>query len=207
MNAEKFGTKNMQTLGRRLRALREARQWSLKRLAAASGVSVTAIRNIELGQSNPSLVTIMSLVDCLGASIDQLIAEARSSEVQIKVTRGAHRQSSTAQDITGDLADSVILGAICALPQDAQRPVEIGNQAVFGYVLEGAVQIADETGATQCTFGDAFHLASGADCYLSPAVAKDTASGDMGDASPRVLLVNGPANAHLKSSNSGIQND
>lgn len=202
MNADRFGAKNMQTLGRRLRMLREARQWSLKRLGTASGVSVTAIRNIELGQSNPSLVTIMLLVDCLGASIDQLIAEARSSETQIKVTRSATGQGSVVQNVTGDLADSEILGTIRTMSVDAKRPVELGSRAVFGYVLDGAVQIADETGLTQCATGDAFHFSSGAGCHLTTAVGADT-----GDVSPRVLLVNGPANADPKPSNSGIQND
>jgi len=202
MHADRFGAKNMQTLGRRLRVLREARQWSLKRLGAASGVSVTAIRNIELGQSNPSLVTIMLLVDCLGVSIDQLIAEARSSEIQIKVTRGTRSQGATAQNITGDLAASEILGTIRSMSEDATRPVDLGSRAVFGYVLEGAVQIADKTGVMQCSSGDAFHLASGEDCHLTTAVGAET-----GDVSPRVLLVNGAVNADPKSSNSGMHND
>lgn len=203
MGVEKFDHQNLEALGRQLRSRRKLRKWSLKQLATASGVSVTAIRNIELGHSNPSLVTIMSLIDCLGASIDQLIAEARSSGVQIKVTRAEDGQSAT-QNVTGDLAKAEMSGTICSVSRDAKSPLALGDRAVFGYVLAGAVHVSDGTGTTQCAAGDAFHFASGINGHLKPSAGAN-ASHD--EASPRVFLVNGPASADLKSSKSGIQHD
>ena len=58
-----FGREQLANLGHQIRALRERRRWSLKRLARESGISITAIRKIELGEANPGLLTILAIVD------------------------------------------------------------------------------------------------------------------------------------------------
>ena len=49
----RFGRSELVAVGRRLRLHRVAKGWSLKRLSEVSGVSVAAIRKIELGESQP----------------------------------------------------------------------------------------------------------------------------------------------------------
>ena len=58
-----FGREHLRSLGRRLRELREARSWSLKRLSSESGVSIAAIQKIESGETNPNLLTVLSIAD------------------------------------------------------------------------------------------------------------------------------------------------
>lgn len=183
----------MAALGRRLRALREARQWSLKQLGGASGVSVTAIRNIERGQSNPSLMTIMALVDCLGVSIDQLIADAQSAAVQINVTRHAPAGGAEAvganRDLTGDLDAPAMRAALRDLAAMPEAPGTANGEAVFGYVIDGAVRLDGIHDTPTCGPGDAFHLAAGSDCHLRPADAAE-------EPAPRLLLVSAPVNGN-----------
>lgn len=158
-----FGNEDLRALGQRLRHLREQRQWSLKRLAQESEVSVAAIRKIELGQSNPSLLTILSLVEALGESIDRLIAAARDGDVRISITRasGQARKAAETTDRTRDLTDPAMRCSVVSVPA-GRRLADAGDrEAAFGYVLDGAVSVTGaEDDAERCAAGDAFHVAS-----------------------------------------------
>jgi len=166
-----FGAKDLRALGSRLRHLREQRQWSLKRLAQESGISVGAIRKIELAQSNPSILTILSLVEALGESIDRLVSAAREGEVRITVTRGNARLEKPADtgDRTRDLANPAMRCAIVTLPAGRARKDAGGREMAFGYILDGAVSVAD---ADPCNDGDAFHVSSLSRFPLKSAGAK-----------------------------------
>ncbi len=56
-------------VGMRLRALREARNLSMRALAAASGLSANALSMIERGKTSPSVSTLYKLADALGVPI------------------------------------------------------------------------------------------------------------------------------------------
>ena len=83
-----FSREHLRSLGRRMRTLREARSWSLKRLSAESGVSVPAIQKIEIGETNPNLLTVMAIADVLGESVDRLVAASRKAGQISNVVRG-----------------------------------------------------------------------------------------------------------------------
>ncbi|MEM9684961.1 MAG: XRE family transcriptional regulator [Pseudomonadota bacterium] len=157
-----FGDEDLRVLGQRLRHLREQRQWSLKRLAEESTVSVAAIRKIELGQSNPSLLTILSLSDALGESIDRLVSAARDGEVRVTLTRGASGQS----DRTRDLAEPAMRCSVVELGSRRSAPGHDtpagADENALGYVLEGEVEVDDSGAEDQgtCRPGDAFHVSS-----------------------------------------------
>jgi transcriptional regulator with XRE-family HTH domain len=59
---------------RRLRAERERRGLSVRGLAAAIGISPSALSQIETGRSRPSVTTLYALVSALGLSFDELFA-------------------------------------------------------------------------------------------------------------------------------------
>ncbi len=84
-----FGREHLRSLGRRLRELRGARSWSLKRLSAECGVSVAAIQKIESGDTNPNLLTVLAIADVLGESVDRLVAASRKASQISNVVRGA----------------------------------------------------------------------------------------------------------------------
>ncbi len=83
-----FGEEQMRSLGMRLRELREARSWSLRRLALESEVSTAAIQKIELGETNPSLLTVLALAEALGEPVDRLVAVSLANSVASNFTHG-----------------------------------------------------------------------------------------------------------------------
>src|SRR5574338_29572 len=56
-------------VGERLRELREARNISIRALAARSGLSANALSMIERNKASPSVSTLYKLADALGISI------------------------------------------------------------------------------------------------------------------------------------------
>jgi transcriptional regulator with XRE-family HTH domain len=64
---------------RRLRAERERRGLSLRKLAAEVGISPSALSQIETGRSRPSVSTLYTLVSALGLSLDALFAPGREA--------------------------------------------------------------------------------------------------------------------------------
>lgn len=63
-----------QQLGLRLRRLRQQRNWSLDRLATASGVSKAMLGQIERGESSPTVVTLWRIAGGLGVAFSDLMA-------------------------------------------------------------------------------------------------------------------------------------
>lgn len=61
-------------IGERLRELREARNISMRTLAARSGLSANALSMIERGKASPSVSTLYKLADALGISITTFFA-------------------------------------------------------------------------------------------------------------------------------------
>ena len=65
----------MEQLARQLQKLREDRQLSLRVLAELSGVSASAISQIESSQVSPSIATLEKLCLALGVHIGTLFDE------------------------------------------------------------------------------------------------------------------------------------
>ena len=59
----------LKTLGRNLRARREAKTFSKARLAQVSGVSLRFLNDVELGLANPSVRKLHALAEALDTSI------------------------------------------------------------------------------------------------------------------------------------------
>src|SRR5258708_12626510 len=87
-SGKRFEREHVRILGRRIRALREARKWSLQRLSVNSDVSIAAIQKIESGAANPSLLTVIAIIEALGESVDQLISASRNAHRMLTVVRG-----------------------------------------------------------------------------------------------------------------------
>jgi transcriptional regulator with XRE-family HTH domain len=73
-------------LGKIVRALRRARQWTIEEAAEQFGVEPAYVRSIESGRTNPSLAVIVSIAAAFEVRPAELLrAEAQSSP---KVARG-----------------------------------------------------------------------------------------------------------------------
>jgi transcriptional regulator with XRE-family HTH domain len=158
----RFERAHIRSLGHKIRGLREARNWSLSRLSKNSGVSVAAIQKIEAGASNPSLMTIAAIIDALGASIDQLISDARQINQSVTVVRGALQSKlGSGTSLSSNLAERRMDCRVMALSARQKREGVVTGKALFGYVLEGGLQLSSGKGdAVELSTGDAFHASA-----------------------------------------------
>ncbi|MFE6965314.1 helix-turn-helix domain-containing protein [Agromyces sp. NPDC057679] len=74
-------------IGRRVREQRQAREWTLDRLAAEAGVSRRMIVNVEQGAVNPSVGTLLRLSDALGVRLPALVHTRAAASDLVEVTR------------------------------------------------------------------------------------------------------------------------
>lgn len=72
-------------VGARVREARTTRGWTLDRLAAVSGVSRRMLVNVEQGETNPSIGTLLRLSDALGVGLPALVEPPHDDE-PVKVT-------------------------------------------------------------------------------------------------------------------------
>lgn len=63
----------LKTLGRHVRALREAKGWSQEFLAEVADVHRTYLGDIERGIRNPSLKSLLRIADALDTSLAKLV--------------------------------------------------------------------------------------------------------------------------------------
>lgn len=59
--------------GRRVRQLREAKQWAQTDLAYEADIEPGYVSRIELGKVNPSLTVIIALVKALGCQVQDIV--------------------------------------------------------------------------------------------------------------------------------------
>ena len=164
---EHFNRGKLRVVGRRLRSVRVSKGWSLKKLSEASNTSIAAIRKIELGQTNPSLLTILAIVEALGEPIDRLVTSAQSLVGDIRLTRAADSMGDIEDDgaVNFGLSDGVqnpaMSGRLVSLARDTALKLDPNDDTapVFGFVLEGVVIVEHaELGSIHCAAGDSFHM-------------------------------------------------
>jgi transcriptional regulator with XRE-family HTH domain len=80
-----------EAIGRRVRAVRAGRGWTLDQLAVRSGVSRRMIVNVEGGTSNASIATLLRLATALRVSLSELVVGAPTDE-RIVVSATAERE-------------------------------------------------------------------------------------------------------------------
>jgi transcriptional regulator with XRE-family HTH domain len=68
-------------IGANLRATRVARGWSLEQLASRAGLSRRLLIQVERGQANPTVASLLALSDALGVGLPQLVAVAEQPMV------------------------------------------------------------------------------------------------------------------------------
>jgi transcriptional regulator with XRE-family HTH domain len=156
-----FGREHLRSLGRRLRELREARSWSLKRLSAESGVSVAAIQKIESGETNPNLLTVLAIADVLGESVDRLVAASRKASQVSNVVRGSLPLRTLGAPTLPALDHPRIKSRLIALAGRASlEGADIPKDgALFAYVLDGSLHLRFPDGTLeQLGTGDSIHV-------------------------------------------------
>jgi XRE family aerobic/anaerobic benzoate catabolism transcriptional regulator len=80
-------------LGRRVRALRRERRWTLERASEESGISVRFLADVEAGRGNISVSRLSGLARALGRSLAELLAEPEPRRVALLGLRGAGKST------------------------------------------------------------------------------------------------------------------
>ncbi|ACA17967.1 transcriptional regulator, XRE family [Methylobacterium sp. 4-46] len=155
-------------MGRRLRALRQARGLSLKAIAARTGLSIGFLSQVERGLSSPSLRVLTQLADLLEVGLASLFGAAPGPAEPI-VTRPHERAELTLwrsgiakQLLTRPGADGHLSLFLMRLAPGASTGDEAlthgGEEA--GLVLEGRLALWVEDAALSLAAGDSFRFAS-----------------------------------------------
>jgi transcriptional regulator with XRE-family HTH domain len=71
--------KTMQSLGCRLHAMRESREWTLEDLAERTGFSRPYLSRLEAGERQPSIVALCSIANAFGVSVAALFEQPDGS--------------------------------------------------------------------------------------------------------------------------------
>ncbi len=83
-----FDNADHRAFGRHWRLMRRRKVRSLRDLSDRSGISIAAIRKVELGASDPGFLTLVAIMDALEGSIDHLIRATNERSNQYQVSRG-----------------------------------------------------------------------------------------------------------------------
>lgn len=155
-------------VGRRLRALRQARGLSLEKVAASTGLSIGFVSQVERGLSSPSLRVLALLADTLQTGIGGLFEGAEPEADPIVVFAGDRpelrlwRAGITKQLLTptggtqGLSLFHMVLDPLVSTGDDLFS--HEGEEA--GVVLEGRLTLVVEARTLDLGTGDSFRFAS-----------------------------------------------
>jgi len=89
MTAESLIEQMPEAVGRRVRAARAARGWTLDQLSEHSGVSRRMVVNVESGSSHASITTLLRLATALHVSLADLVSDSvHAQSVVVTAARG-----------------------------------------------------------------------------------------------------------------------
>jgi transcriptional regulator with XRE-family HTH domain len=135
-------------IGARIRALRTSRSLTVQQLADRADISRRLLTQIELGQANPSLVTVTRIARQLGTEVTDLL-DATTVDVTIEVHEtGAHvlvwssEAGSTAHLLEAAESRSADLWLWRLVPGDTYRgQADPARSQELFYVLAGALTL------------------------------------------------------------------
>lgn len=75
MKGDAFAAGGFMDVGKRITQLREAQGYTVNKLANLSGISQSHLREIELGNKNPTVETLGYFCDALGVSLEEFFKD------------------------------------------------------------------------------------------------------------------------------------
>lgn len=137
-------------VGRRVKALREAMEFSLRDLAERSGVSAPMLSQVERGETSPTLAVAEKIAAGLELTLSQLLRLDEGEHVAVSraggrrsYERGGHRFEELTPPLPGQRADvslhTLEPGATTGGPDDP--PMHEPGSRETAVVLEGALAL------------------------------------------------------------------
>lgn len=148
-------------VGEKVRALRQERDWTVQQLADAAEVSRRMLTQIELGQANPSLVTIDRIARALGADFASLAqpepaagTTPQASSEATKVWRDEHGSEAVLLGATtGAAAAELWRWTLAPGARYDARPDRTGAQEIH-HIASGALTLETEHGQIVLAAGE-----------------------------------------------------
>ena len=157
-------------VGAQVRALRKARGLSLQQLAAASGLSIGLISQVERGLSSPSVRALRQLAEALGITVGWLFhhgSPPSSEEYGIVLRRKARRTMNfsdgavTKELLSPDLQGKLEMLVVSVVPGGSSGETAYTHEGEeAGLVLEGEFDLWVENRLFRLQEGDSFGFAS-----------------------------------------------
>jgi transcriptional regulator with XRE-family HTH domain len=161
----------MPDVGRKIRELRRAKEWTLDELSSRSGLSAGFLSQVERGLSSLSIVSLERVCDALGVSLSELLgaeqARPEGDSESCKVVAASRQwivripdSAISYRHLTARLPRCPFEVLINEFPKDYYHPSTQHRGEEFGYVLEGTLSLVA---------GEETHHLDAGDCYyLSP---------------------------------------
>jgi transcriptional regulator with XRE-family HTH domain len=158
--SRRFGRDDLHLLGHYVRERRTSAGMTLQKLSGECGVSIAAIRSLETGASNPSLPTVIQVLEALGTTIDQALSAVRASRGRVVVTRGFGQSAGGMKQISEGMAEAILVGETHVLPVKTAGPLPEAMQrhASLCLVVDGALLVSTAKGErVRLGPGDIYH--------------------------------------------------
>lgn len=153
-------------LGRKLREMRQAKDWSLAELAKRSGVALSSLSRIETGRMTGTLDSHLRVARALGVRLSELYAslDPAGPPVEVKKEEPAHQLSAGKGALLSLLASSPLqkkmLPALLHLPPKKSTEKQRGpaGSERFLYVLKGQLEAAVGDQKVRAGAGESLYL-------------------------------------------------
>lgn len=155
------------SIGPKVRALRDMRGLSLQQLSDRSDVSPAAIHKVEQGNMVPTITTLLKLAAALDRPVSYFVDEEEVSSSHMVVTRSKERKAVYTshsgidlQGISGPYGQYFVASAIAEVEPGASsgdRPLRHpGEELIF--VLAGTLEIQVDDRSVRLNVGDSIHF-------------------------------------------------
>src|SRR5215208_3208324 len=153
-------------IGERLRELREARNISMRALAARSGLSANALSMIERGRASPSLSTLYKLADALGISITSFFSSDSERKQVVFLKANERTRMSFTRGVFEGLGGEQFVGRVEPFLLTLESNANSGPRTMthtgheFVFCLRGELEYQVERQIFQLSAGDSLLFAA-----------------------------------------------
>jgi len=153
-------------IGERLRELREARNISMRALAARSGLSANALSMIERGRASPSVSTLYKLADALGISITSFFSSDSERKQVVFLKANERTRMSFTRGVFEGLGGEQFVGRVEPFLLTLESNANSGPRSMthtgheFVFCLRGELEYQVERQIYQLSAGDSLLFAA-----------------------------------------------
>jgi transcriptional regulator with XRE-family HTH domain len=153
-------------VGERLRELREARNISMRALAARSGLSANALSMIERNKVSPSISTLYKLADALGVSITAFFGSNQERQQVVFLKSDARTRVSFTRGVFEGLGGEQFVGRVEPFMLTLESSANSGPRSMthtgheFVFCLRGLLEYQVERQTYQLEPGDSLLFAA-----------------------------------------------